>query len=193
MATASLTAICADKNISNPGPQTETTVEWRVVPGWPEYEVSEHGLVRRRLPGGSPIGKVGRVLRTSPRKYKHVYLHGQAGRRHLTVHRLVALAFIGDPPSPSHQVAHYDGNRANNHYSNLRYATAAENTADKRRHGTIPLGESSRASRLTEEVVRQIRALGHRGVPQELIAEIFGTSQSHIARILRFESWSHVQ
>ncbi len=193
MAETRLTEIHADRNTIDRGAHAENVVEWRIIPGWPEYEVSEYGAVRRRLPGGSPIGKVGRVLRHSPRRYKHVYLHGQAGRRHLTVHRLVALAFIGDPPSRSHQVAHYDGNPDNNHYSNLRYATAIENTADKRRHGTIPRGENSRASRFTEAVVRQIRALGRRGVPQELIADIFGTTQSHIGRILRHESWSHVQ
>lgn len=169
-------------------------LEWRVIPGWPEYEVSEYGHVRRRLSGGSPIGKVGRVLRPSGSgRYLHVSLHGRAGRRHVTIHRLVALAFIGEPPSRNHQVAHGDGNPANNHHSNLRYATAVENTADRFRHGTIRRGEEAGPFKFTEREIRQIRALALKGVTQELIAEIFQTSQSHVGRIVRHEAWSHVQ
>jgi hypothetical protein len=169
-------------------------VEWKSIPEWPEYEVSEYGHVRRRLPGGSPIGRVGRVLRPNRwGRYSRVYLHGRSGRRHITIHRLVALTFTGEPPSKLHQVAHNDGNRENNHYSNLRWATAAENSADKLRHGTLLRGEDVGISKFTERTVRQIRALASKGVPQELIAEIFATSQSHVGRIIRHELWGHVR
>ena len=169
------------------------SVEWRSIPGWPEYEVSEFGHVRRRLPGGSPIAKVGRALRPSPGLYAHVYLHGKAGKRHISIHRLVALAFLGEPPSRAHQVAHYDGNPRNNHYTNLRYATPRENNADKVRHGTLPRGEKAGPSKFTETMVRQVRVLAAKQVPQEIIAEIFETSQSHIGRIVRKEVWGHVE
>ena len=169
-------------------------LRWEIIPDWPEYEVSEYGDVRRRLPGGSPIGRVGRVLRPSGwGHYLQVYLHGRAGRQYRTIHRLVALTFIGEPPSKQHQVAHNDGNPKNNHYSNLRWATAAENSADKLRHGTARRGEDVGISKFTERTVLQIRALGSKGIPQALIAEIFSTSQSHVGRILRRELWSHVQ
>ena len=167
--------------------------EWRSVPHWPEYEVSEFGHVRRRLPGGSPIAKVGRELRPSPGLYAHVYLHGKAGKRHISIHRLVALAFLGEPPSRAHQVAHNDGNPRNNHYTNLRYATPRENNADKIRHGTLPRGEKAGPSRFTATMVRQVRVLAAKEVPQEIIAEIFETSQSHIGRIVRKELWGHVE
>ncbi|AXV72811.1 hypothetical protein CJO75_01120 [Ralstonia solanacearum] len=52
------------------------------------------------------------------------------------IHRLVALTFLGPPPSRQHEVAHNDGNRANNIVTNLRWATHAENVADTFRHGT---------------------------------------------------------
>lgn len=168
-------------------------LRWREVPGWPEYEISEYGDVRRKMAGGSPIAKPGRLLRPSGNRYRYVNLHGGAGRQHISLHRLVALAFIGEPPSNSHQVAHNDGDRLNNHYTNLRYATPRENAADKVRHGTQSRGEKAGPARLTEVAVRQIRALADRGVPQELIAEIFETSQSHIGRVVRGEVWGYVQ
>lgn len=53
------------------------------------------------------------------------------------VHRIVALTFIGVPPFAKSEVCHNDGNRRNNHYSNLRWGTRKENVADSIRHGTF--------------------------------------------------------
>lgn len=184
----------APRAASNPAATLLDDLQWRIIAGWPEYDISEYGHVRRRLAGESPAGRVGRLLRPNTwGRYPQVYLHGRAGRRHTTIHRLVALTFIGAPPSKHHQVAHNDGNPENNHYSNLRWATAAENSADKLRHGTALRGEAVGISRFTERVIRQIRILESKGISQELIAEIFETSQSHVGRIIRRELWSHVQ
>ena len=44
------------------------------------------------------------------------------------VHRLVARAFLGPPPSPKHtQINHKDGDRGNNSVANLEYVTPSEN------------------------------------------------------------------
>ena len=54
-----------------------------------------------------------------------------SGQTHsVYVHRLVAAAFLGKPPSPLHtHVNHKDGNKGNNVLSNLEYTTPAENAA----------------------------------------------------------------
>jgi len=42
------------------------------------------------------------------------------------IHRLVAIAFIGEPPSELHEVDHIDQDKTNNVYTNLRWATCHE-------------------------------------------------------------------
>jgi len=60
------------------------------------------------------------------------------------VHRLVARAFLGDPPAEDAVVNHIDSDRANNRVANLEWATQAENVAHslgKRMRVTSPDGE----------------------------------------------------
>src|SRR5262245_23621213 len=58
---------------------------------------------------------------------------GRSWRR-LFIHRLVLNTFMGPCPE-GHQAAHWNGDRADNRLANLRWATAAENAADRERHG----------------------------------------------------------
>lgn len=48
-------------------------------------------------------------------------------RKNIKVHKVVALAFIPNPHDKP-QVNHLDGDKLNNHASNLEWATAQENT-----------------------------------------------------------------
>lgn len=103
-------------------------MEWKSVPGYEAYEVSDSGQVRRR----------GRLLRGSPGKngYPVVHLRAPEGGRRAYVHQLVLEAFVG--PRPDGAVAcHADGTRTNNQVSNLRWDSQSANMGDARRHGTI--------------------------------------------------------
>ena len=56
------------------------------------------------------------------------YRVAQINFQNFLVHRLVASAFLGQPPSAEHwQVNHLDGCKSNNHVSNLAYATPRQN------------------------------------------------------------------
>ena len=59
--------------------------------------------------------------------YKQVSLWKNNKKINLFVHRLVAEAFISNP-SNKPEVNHKDGNRQNNHVSNLEWATSKENS-----------------------------------------------------------------
>ena len=62
----------------------------------------------------------------NPRKYHRVTLYNGDIRKHLHVHRLVYEAFVGEIPK-GYEVDHVDGDKNNNHYSNLEAVTASEN------------------------------------------------------------------
>lgn len=96
---------------------------FKAIPDFPEYEVSDHGRVRR-------CG--GRVLRgyTDDGGYRSVYLQG----RSLAVHRLVLTAFVGPCP-PGMETRHLSGDPGDNRLVNLRWGTPAENNLDTVRHG----------------------------------------------------------
>jgi HNH endonuclease/NUMOD4 motif len=94
---------------------------WRTVAGWPRYEVSDWGRVRRIVPQ-SLAGAYPAVTLSEP------------GRRSLRVrvHQLVARAFLGPCPD-GQEVLHGNDEPYDNRASNLRYGTRAENLADRRR------------------------------------------------------------
>lgn len=48
-------------------------------------------------------------------------------KKWLKIHRLVALTYIGPPPTQKHEINHKDGNKGNNHYTNLEWVTHSEN------------------------------------------------------------------
>jgi hypothetical protein len=166
---------------------------WRAIPGWPEYEVSERGSVRRVACGVERA--FARVLKPTINKktrYLSVCLSRSGRVTRIDIHRLVAFAFLGAPPSPRHIVAHNDGRRGNNHYSNLRWATQKENLADCRKHGTAMLGSANPNAALDEIDVRAIRRMKQFGVPRPIMADGFGLHKRTVFQILSGERWGHV-
>lgn len=167
--------------------------EWRPIPGWPNYEISVWGDIRRTTP--SRCARAGSVLAPFFRDngYAQVILYvGGKGQRFL-VHRLVALTFLGPQPSPNHEVAHLSGNRGNNHYQNLRWVTHRENEAHKDQHGTRLRGSAVGTARLNEAHVALIKGELALGKTQTEIARAFRVSQSTIHLIARNKVWRHVQ
>lgn len=163
-------------------------MQWRKCPSWPEYEVSEVGDVRRVV---KRFGNVG--LRT-PYRVKSGYLYlvmRSAGKQMaVAVHRLVAEAFIGAAPSPEHEVAHRDGQRASNHWTNLRWATRSENQMDRVEHGTSNRGERFARVRLTEQQVLEIKLDLGRGVIARTLAERYAVATTTIKAIKLGRSWA---
>jgi hypothetical protein len=100
---------------------------WKQIPSFHDYEVSEHGDVRR----------AGRNLvpeRTQGNGRKRFALSKGGRITRLKAAQIVALAFIGPKPFEGAEVRHKDGFHHNNHYSNLSWGTRQQNGADVTRH-----------------------------------------------------------
>jgi hypothetical protein len=160
------------------------TETWLPVVGYEGiYEVSDHGNVR--------TVKTGLLKKPTPNKKDGrlsimLWIDNQC--KLLKVHRLVAHAFLGEPP-PKHECCHNDGNPANNHVSNLRWDTAAANQADRVKHGTSNRGEQCGTAKLTTEQVLAIRADTRR---QKYIAADYGIQESQVSRIKNKVRWAHI-
>jgi hypothetical protein len=106
-----------------------TSVEWRVVPGYEEFEVSRDGAIREN---GGPA-------RVRVAGSGHIYVLRTKSRPALLVHRGVLLAFEGPCP-PGHVCRHLDDNPANNKFDNLRWGTKKENAEDRVRNASTKPG-----------------------------------------------------
>lgn len=132
-----------------------TTEEFRRIKGYSRYEVSEFGKVRSYLKSDSSVFRL-----LKPQLTIHGYLsvtlskNGKCFRTR--VHRLVAEHFCENPHNQN-VVRHLDGNKENNHFSNLSWGTYRDNYEDSRKHGTNPHGENHGRARLTREQVLEIR------------------------------------
>lgn len=176
-----------------------TTMEWRQIVGFPNYEVSECGDVRRCAP--SKTRRNGWQLRgyMDPDGYLRYVLRDSDGvKRHVIAHRIVAEAFIGPAPSPDHEVAHNNGSRVSCYWRDIRWATRQQNASDQIVHGTVQQGESNGHHKITEADVRFIRteyrlikaSRGARSVSE--LDRRFGLSRAQIIRIARGQAWSHI-
>jgi hypothetical protein len=169
--------------------------EWRSVVGWEGfYEVSNLGRVKtapRTIPlhgGQKRIPERVRKLQLTRDGYPCVGLSGVGKWTLKKVHQLVCEAFHGPRPSPSHQAAHNDGVRTNNAASNLRWATAAENSCDRAIHGNNRPGETNGNAKLTNMEAAEIRLRAHSASYAEL-ADEYGVSLFTIGRIVRCERY----
>lgn len=123
--------------------------QWKPVVGFPNYEVSDHGRVRRAVAGaGSRIGKILKLKRDRRWNYYLACLSVSPIVRELQVHQMVMHAFVG-PQSKGIEVRHLNGVATDNRLTNLAYGTKSDNMRDAIRHGTFPLLEDRPGAKLT--------------------------------------------
>ena len=107
-------------------------IYWKLVHGFPDYEISNTGLIRN--------AKNEKILREYPsganKKYRSVSLWTNKvcfGPKY--IHRLVLETFLIKCPLGK-ECAHIDGNPSNNNLNNLKWVTPKENSSHKIYHGT---------------------------------------------------------
>lgn len=169
---------------------------WKPIIGT-QQEVSDHGRLRSWASRGSELfAKEPRLLKTYADK--NGYIHGsifQYGRRkNVTIHPLVAEAFIGPRP-PGMQINHIDGDKSNNRPSNLEYVTCQANLNHAISIGLRDgcMGENHHNAKATVDEVREIKKRLAAGVRQVDVAREFNRPWNMIHAIRKGHSWRFVQ
>ena len=163
--------------------------EWRTIPSAPRYEASSEGRVRMRDPNRRKFDPLPGTVNLGGYIVHTIYQDGQ--RRQWKAHRLVCEAFHGPAPDGLDQVAHWDGDKTNNRPENLRWTDTLGNNRDRLRHGKY--GTHARLTREDRRKIRELhgppRGRGKRGNPTQTdLAEMYGVTQAHIARIVKDRS-----
>ena len=181
---------------------SHSTEIWRSIPGYGgHYEASSEGRIRvkdRVIVKKHPMtGKMtenkykGRLLKPCVSdKWGHtsVTLGVDGINYSSSVHKLVLMAFVGARPHGM-EACHNNGIANDNRISNLRWDTHYENNQDRKKHGKYAVGQNHPMAKLSNEIVRQIKASGLNG-PQ--VAEKYGIGTSTAHRIITGRSWTHV-
>jgi len=169
-------------------------VEYRAVAGFPSYEVSEDGTVRRAVPSRTHPAHF--VLKPKCNRFGYLSVTLWVGGcpTEVFVHRVVAVTFHGPQPTPAHEVAHRDGSKKNNHWRNLRWSTRSDNCKEKRLLGELPdiRGAKHPLARLTDAMVIAMRQRRQEGAYYRQIAEEFGVPKLTAYDAVVGTTWSHI-
>lgn len=155
---------------------------------WNDKNQSYSNMKEHTYPQSTNRGKQRLEIKHPYRKYKHVTIKNKA----LSVHRLVAMAFIPNPESKP-QVNHIDGMRDNNHISNLEWVTNQENRTHAKENmpRLYHSGEENNSSKLTDDAVKEIKEkfkAPYVGLQVEL-AKKFGVVPSTIRWVVLGATW----
>ena len=109
---------------------------------------------------------------------------------------LVVYTFMGAPPltMKSPTVDHKDGNRQNNHISNLQWLEHSKNASSRlNKKNSGGRGEKNVKSKLTENQVKKIcELIKEKKMFYTAIAKQYGVSKSTISSIAHKTTWSFI-
>jgi len=181
----------ADKDVA----LVQRPVEMRAIPGFEgRYSVTRDGRVWSHGIHANQYGParkkprwLGRYIRTG---YWSVNLRVTPERgAGFSVHVLVLLAWGPPRPSDAHECNHIDGNKLNNHISNLEWATREQQVRHAVAHGLYRSGSRSASAKLTEAQVLEIRRLYANGVTRKELSRQFGIAYGAIWHICNRSQW----
>lgn len=142
---------------------------------------------------GNVYGKRVKYLKQqlSTKGYKRISVTIDQTKYTIFVHRMVATAFIPNPYNKP-EVNHIDGDKTNNHVTNLEWATTKENI----RHANTILGkgvgETHSQATLTELQVREVCSYIEQGYRTVDVHKMTGIGLEKIKSIKKKSVWKHV-
>lgn len=173
--------------------------QWKPIKGYEGiFSVSNMGRIRRDMDAKTGGKKSGYVFaeKKTPNGYMMARLNMNNSTECVMAHRLVAIAFIGDPPDGKTIINHKNGIKDDNRPENLEWVTMRENAKHSRDvlgNKTGAIGERSGRAKFTRKEAIMIHLMKSCGMKHKDIAPFFNVSQVTVTRILNFKRWPHMR
>jgi len=140
--------------------------------------------------------KFGKLRKLNPvvtkRGYHMVNICSDGISKSMGVHRLVGECYIPNPYNKP-EINHIDGDKTNNHYTNLEWCTRKENIHHRDNvMGKHSMGEQNGRSKLTEDDVKWIRenyVYRSSEFGTTALGRKFGVSHGQIHQIIKNKQW----
>lgn len=178
--------------------------EFRPIPDFPEYAVSNYGRVKTLSRKIRYIHAVTgeEHFRLSTERFLKVHCNGLTGYKfhqlyknkkmhNKPIHQLVAHAFIPKIKGKDY-INHIDGNKHNNVVANLEWCTNEYNHHHATITGLVAKGERVSSSKLTERCVNAIKYFLSKGHSHSELSKAFNISRSNISQISEGKTWAHL-
>lgn len=150
------------------------------------YSINEYGKIRNDMTGNF-------LKEDTLGRYKRVVLYLDGKRRKMSVHRLVAFAFIGfDIEDENIYINHLDGNKSNNFYKNLEISDCKRNSEHAALHNLVIYGEDHYKTTHSDKIIHKICKLLEKGYHYQDIANKLNVPYSMVSHIANFESRSRI-
>lgn len=122
--------------------------------------------------------------------YYEISLRQTPLNRKVRIHTLVAEHFCTGKTNEICWVNHIDGNKLNNHHTNLEWVTPGDNVRHAVRTGLMDVkGVRHFNNKLTEQQVIELRHRASLGQTHKSIAAIFGINRRHVGDIVNGGCW----
>lgn len=160
----------------------ENEEKWQSIPGFPLYEASNLGRVRRIWANNRKS-----LLNPFSRKgYMHISIYRNGKKHYRKVHRLVMSAFFGNSDL---EVNHKNGIKADNRIENLEYCSHLHNMQHASKSGLIRTDYRRGRIILTENQAKRVKALIAEGLCSKIIAKLTNVKIHNVRAVKAGISW----
>ena len=171
---------------------------WKYINGSNDvYKISSHGRVKsmaRIVPfRGSTRSLKEKIMKPQIERYCKVLIQINGKLKFKRIHRIVANYFISNPENKP-EVNHIDGDKLNNHISNLEWCTSSENMkhAYRTKLTVASYGALNPMAILDDESVIVIRNRFKNGDSVRDITNGYPVSIHCIRNIVNGRNWKHL-
>lgn len=139
---------------------------------------------------GDVFNNKGRKLKTRVTKlgYVQTWLTSNYKTKFVFIHRLVAYKYLGNP-GEGYEINHKDGNKLNNHISNLEWVTRQTNITHAWDSGLYKRNGESPNSKIKNTDIKDIFEMKGNGLSYKQIAKRYNVSPYTIRDIIKGRTW----